>query len=386
VIVIKDLSVCMITCWYHNISMANYSENLINSLLKKDVSVKVVTSHCVCLNKYRGSSSPFDGEYCLVTTPFDSFGDDAEQSRIRGLFYRTSRIPLGLLYAKQCGDSDILHYQQSSIFSFGELPLLTLLTQTKVPHKVVTIHNLYVNRLYRPGNPLRLLPRLYQYADAVIVHTEQQKDRMTQVGIPEHKIHVVFLGAPQVNLRELERTRVTFFGSPQEHKGFFDLLKALRILRDEGIKINLEVYGIYGKEEEQTAKKEARRNDVEDQILWYGRLSDTEFDEKMQESIFTFAIYTDPVWGSAIITRAMMNGTPVIATPLGGSSEYLGDSGMYVPPNDPTALASAISSLLEDRRLRGDLGKMARKRALQYLSWDAIAEKTFWIYQSVIDK
>src|SRR5660397_265526 len=173
---------------------------------------------------------------------------------------------------------------------------------------------------------------------------------MTQVGIPEHKIHVVFLGAPQVNLRELERTRVTFFGSHQEHKVFFYLLKAFRILRDELIKINLEVYGIYGKEEEQTAKKEARRNDVEDQILWYGRLSDTEFDEKMQESIFTFAIYTDPVWGSAIITRAMMNGTPVIATPIGGSSEYLGDTGMYVPPNDPTALASAISSLLEDRR------------------------------------
>jgi hypothetical protein len=31
------------------------------------------------------------------------------------------------------------------------------------------------------------------------------------------------------------------------------------------------------------------------------------------------------------------------------------------------------------------LGKMARKRALQYLSWDAIAEETIRIYQSLID-
>jgi glycosyltransferase involved in cell wall biosynthesis len=208
---------------------------------------------------------------------------------------------------------------------------------------------------------------------------------MMQDGIPEDKIHVVFHGGHQVDLRGLVRTRVTFFGSPVKYKGFFNLLKALRILRDEGIKINLEVYGIYGKEEEQTAKKEVRRNNVEDQVQWYGSLSELEFDEKMQESIFTFAIYTVPVWASNIITRAMMNGTPVIATPIGGSSEYLGDTGMYVPPDDPSALAVVIRSLLENRILREDLGKMVRQRALQYLSWDAIAEKTIRIYQSVID-
>jgi len=371
----------MVTCWYRNISMANYSENLINALMRRDVSVKVVTSHCVCKYKYRGSSSLFDGNYSLVTTPFDSYADEPDRSRIRRLFYQTSKIPLGLRYAKQCKDSDILHYQQSSTYSFGELPLLTLLTQTKVPHKVVTIHELSPLPLARVLH----LHRVYHYADAVIVHAEQQKDRMLQVGIPKDKIHVVFHGGHEVNLMGLVRTRVSFFGEPEEYKGFFTLLKALRILRDEGIKINLEVYGIYTEEAEQAARKEARRNNVEDQIQWCGRLSELEFDEKMQESIFTFAIYTVPVGGSAIITRAMMNGTPVIATSIGGSSEYLGDTGTYVPPSDPSALAVVIRSLLEDRSLREDLGKMARQRALQYLSWDAIAEETIRIYQSVID-
>lgn len=381
-IAIKNLTVCMITCWYRNISMANYSENLINALMRRDVSVKVVTSHCVCKYKYRGSSSLFGGKYSLVTTPFDFYGDEPDRSVIQGLFYRTSRIPLGLQYAKHCRDSDILHYQQTQSFSFGELPLLTLLTQTKVPYKVVTLHNLVT---YRRGNPLQFLRLVYQYADAIIVHSEQQKHHMIQDGIPEHKIHVVFHGGHPVNLKGLTRSRVTFFGSPQESKGFLDLLKALRILRDEGLKVNLEVYGIYGKEEEHIAKKEARRIKVDDQIQWYGSVSESEFDEKMQESIFTFAIYTMPIWGSNIITRAMMNGTPVIATPLGGSSEYLGDTGLYVPPNDPPALALAIRSLLENRRLQEDLGKMARQRALQYLSWDVIAEKTIQIYQSLID-
>ena len=164
----------------------------------------------------------------------------------------------------------------------GSCPLLTLLTQSKVPHKVVTIHDLSPPPLAR----LLHLHRVYHYADAVIVHSEQQKDRMLQVGIPEEKIHVVFHGGHQINLMGLVRTRVSFFGEPEEYKGFFTLLKALRILRDEGIKINLEVYGIYAEKAEQTAKKEARRNNVEDQIQWYGRLSELEFDEKMQESIF----------------------------------------------------------------------------------------------------
>jgi hypothetical protein len=65
----EKLSVCTVTCWHHNISMANYSENLINALVKRDVSIKVVTNHCVCKKNYCGSSSLFDGEYCLITMP-----------------------------------------------------------------------------------------------------------------------------------------------------------------------------------------------------------------------------------------------------------------------------------------------------------------------------
>ena len=90
--VIENLSVCMITCWYHNISMANYSENLIKALARREVSVKVVTSHCVCKKNYRGSSALFDGEYCLVTTPFDSYADVAFRAKLRGLVRRSASI------------------------------------------------------------------------------------------------------------------------------------------------------------------------------------------------------------------------------------------------------------------------------------------------------
>jgi hypothetical protein len=66
-------------------------------------------------------------------------------------------------------------------------------------------------------------------------------------------------------------------------------------LRDGEIKIELEVYGIRSKAAEERAKKEAMKNNVEGQIHWHGSLSESDFDEKMQESTLTLAAHTQPV-------------------------------------------------------------------------------------------
>ena len=55
--------------------------------------------------------------------------------------------------------------------------------------------------------------------------------------------------------------------------------------------------------------------------------------------------------------EAMACGTPVVATGLGGSAEFLTDEGncLLVPPNDPAALAAAITRLAGDGGLRARL-------------------------------
>lgn len=57
--------------------------------------------------------------------------------------------------------------------------------------------------------------------------------------------------------------------------------------------------------------------------------------------------------------EAMACGTPVVATGLGGSAEFLTDGGncLLVPPNDPAALASAVTRLAGDEALRARLVK-----------------------------
>jgi glycosyltransferase involved in cell wall biosynthesis len=104
----------------------------------------------------------------------------------------------------------------------------------------------------------------------------------------------------------------------------------------------------------------------------------------MQESIMTLAVYTVPVSGSSIITRAMSNGTPIIASRIGAASEYLKDVGVKISPNDPRALADAILALKNNPDLARNLGEKARRQAWQ-ISWNVIARRTLNVYRTVLE-
>ena len=376
-----DLCAGMITCWYKNISMANYTFNLKQALEKRGVPVRIITSNCICEYRYNREAKIFQEESRLVSQPLVPFMKITEKqfgkASVLWIPHSISQATRGIRYLAKCRDCHIIHYQQSASFSFGGFPLLMLLLVPTPQKKIVTIHN-FDRVMNRPR--LRILNRVYRYADAIIVHSNEQRKRAIELGIPKYKINAIPHGAQFVKQLGLKRKRITFFGAPIKRKGFFVLIEALRILRNSDAKINLEIYGIYSIHEKNNAIKEAKSLGVDDLLSWYGRLSEPEFDKKMQESMFTFAVYPKATGGSSIITRAMINGTPVIASNVGGNKEYLEDTGIFVSPNDPQALAFAVQKLANNEALREKIGQKARERAETFLSWDNIAEKTFKIY------
>ena len=72
--------------------------------------------------------------------------------------------------------------------------------------------------------------------------------------------------------------------------------------------------------------------------------------------------------------EAMAAGVPVVATAVGAVTEVLGEppGGVLVPPEDVAALASATTSLLDDRSRRDRLSGHARESAARF-SWDEVA-------------
>ena len=70
------------------------------------------------------------------------------------------------------------------------------------------------------------------------------------------------------------------------------------------------------------------------------------------------------------VIEAMTCGRPCVATDVGGVSEAVAETGIVVPPRDPTAMAKACLKLLADDALRARLGAAGRARVLEYFTVD----------------
>ena len=73
----------------------------------------------------------------------------------------------------------------------------------------------------------------------------------------------------------------------------------------------------------------------------------------------------------------MAAGKAIVAPAVPNMERILKDnvSGLLVPPDNPEALANALTKLLNDEKLRISLGQAARKEAIEKHSWDrAVAE------------
>ena len=78
-------------------------------------------------------------------------------------------------------------------------------------------------------------------------------------------------------------------------------------------------------------------------------------------------------------------GLPIVATDVGGVSDILHDgvNGLITKIGDPEDLAGKITSLLDNKELREEMGKNGRMFAEQY-SWEKVAEETEKVYLDLI--
>ena len=73
-----------------------------------------------------------------------------------------------------------------------------------------------------------------------------------------------------------------------------------------------------------------------------------------------------------VYLEASASGLPVIASRSGGAVEAVqdGKTGILVPPNNPTAVAQAITTLLQDNALRLKMGQAGRKWIETTMNWE----------------
>ncbi len=90
-------------------------------------------------------------------------------------------------------------------------------------------------------------------------------------------------------------------------------------------------------------------------------------------------------FGLALI-EAMFASRPVVATAIGGIPDVVvdGETGLLVPPEDPTALAQALGTLLADDELRLAMGTRGRARARQEFNLENMIHSYESLYEDLL--
>ncbi len=87
-----------------------------------------------------------------------------------------------------------------------------------------------------------------------------------------------------------------------------------------------------------------------------------------------------------VTLEAMAMARPIVATNIDGITEQMTDGreGFLVPPEDPTSLARAVSTVLLDRSLAQEMGRQARLTVERKFPVEKMIEETEGVYQSLI--
>jgi colanic acid/amylovoran biosynthesis glycosyltransferase len=155
-----------------------------------------------------------------------------------------------------------------------------------------------------------------------------------------------------------------------DKKGHVYLVEALRMARDRGQRVRLDVFGDgpLGP----ALREQAVRLDVADQIEWHGvtahdallkALLSGRYDASVLASVT--AADGDKEGIPVFLIESMGAGLPVVTTANGGIAELAGDGcGLMVPERDAGAIADALVTLGQDGTLRSTLASRGRERVL----------------------
>jgi glycosyltransferase involved in cell wall biosynthesis len=88
----------------------------------------------------------------------------------------------------------------------------------------------------------------------------------------------------------------------------------------------------------------------------------------------------------SVVSEALVCGTPVVATDVGGIRDQISGFGRLVAPGDPNALAKAIRSVLESYATFAARGESMSRYAINRFSIETMVDQHVHLYRSLLEK
>lgn len=175
-----------------------------------------------------------------------------------------------------------------------------------------------------------------------------------------------------------------YLGRFIKEKGIFDLIDAMKILKEKGIKVNLLFAGSGELEDE--IIKEAAREEIEGYISSIGPIQGDIKNQLIKRADLMIRTSYHEVFPITYL-EAMSFGTPVVATPVGDVPYLAEKSGAIelVPIRNPEKIAECVAKL---KASPGQLDKMSKNglKFIEGISWKNQADKFLKVLEDVIVK
>jgi glycosyltransferase involved in cell wall biosynthesis len=225
----------------------------------------------------------------------------------------------------------------------------------------------HANDLFERG---WLLEKKVMRSTFTVTISEYNRQFLIGKGAQGDKIHVIRCG---VDIKEFgiykDRTanptpKIGVLGRLVEKKGIDDLIDACSLLKEQNVKFELDIAGDGPLKSQLHAQVIDKK--LSEQVNFKGAVSHEQVSHWLHSlDIFVLPCKKDrsgdidgiPV----VLMEAMLAGVPVVSCLISGIPELVenGLSGLLVKPENPPQIAEAISKILSDKILYGDLRKNA---------------------------
>jgi glycosyltransferase involved in cell wall biosynthesis len=246
---------------------------------------------------------------------------------------------------------------------------------------------------------LRLMQsRSFRKADGVIFLTEYARDvvlRVTgklrgQTCIVPHGLNPRFNKAPKLQRAIAEYDdahpyRVLYVSIIDQYKHQWHVVEAVATLRKQGFPIVLDLVGPAYLPAFKRLNQTINCLDAERRwVHYYGAIPFNELHLRYAAAdlgLFASSCENMP----NILLETMASGLPIACSSRGPMPEVLGQTGVFINPEQPEDIARALRELMESPQTRTELARASYERAQQY-SWLRCADETFRFLVEVIQQ
>jgi glycosyltransferase involved in cell wall biosynthesis len=224
----------------------------------------------------------------------------------------------------------------------------------------------------------------------VIADSNYIANRLVEAGLSPACVKRIYIGgsmsewgSPPTS-HDHSHIRVLSVGVMQYHKGFQDLILAIKKLSTDGVPLDVTIVGdgpYRGK-----LLRLAEQSYLMDRIKFVGRVAPQELTRLYDWSDAVVVPTITPEPFGRVAVEAMSRGRPVIGTAIGGLTEIIdeGRTGYHVPPATPSAIAEKLLIFQNHRELVEEMGARGLERCKMLFDQSLITSQVFDIYRSLV--